>query len=287
MPIVAWERGAAMFSGQYCPSPVRFLQRQQKRPPHRDPTLMVSSPHLFARLVAPVPTTVWKPVREENRQKPKSLLLSSENNCVCNAKSCNAKSSADTARGGYSSAVLPNWEGVPLPLLWKVVSCPHVHSKEAGTKQFLINTKAALPHYVGQQVRSYSFTSNQWKNNYVHTHTQNMCKHFSYKAEGSRQRVWNVLPPLRGLHSMKHLSQFPLFLHSQQILLSSESASFWPCRWRPYVCLKCSRSPGPNIFLYGFLMHQIRDHLFLVWFHVSECIQVSINTIFDSSQYNL
>lgn len=41
---------------------------------------------------------------------------------------------------------------------------------------------------------------------------KSMCKHFSYKAKDSRQRVWNVSLPLGCLHSMKHLSQFPLFL---------------------------------------------------------------------------
>lgn len=41
---------------------------------------------------------------------------------------------------------------------------------------------------------------------------KNMGKHVSFKAKDSRQRVWNVFLPLSCLHSMKHLSQFPLFL---------------------------------------------------------------------------
>lgn len=69
---------------------------------------------------------------------------------------------------------------------------------------------------------------------------ESMCKHFSCKAKDSRRRVWNVLLPLGYLHSMKHLSQFPLFLEPPFGLcrsIPSKSASFWSCSWKPYVSL--------------------------------------------------
>ena len=82
-------------------------------------------------------------------------------------------------------------------------------SKEAWTKQFLINIKAVLPHYIEWQLRS--VTASRQISGKTIICKKKCAQTFFYKAKDSRQRVWNVFLPLGCLQSMTHLSQFPFF----------------------------------------------------------------------------
>lgn len=102
---------------------------------------------------------------------------------------------------------------------------------------------------------------------------KNMCKHFSYKARFKATCLECVspfkLPPFH--ETSVSISALPgASFWSLCKSIPSESASFCPCRWNPYVCLrKCAQSSqvelsSHNIFTYSVLMHQIQYDLLLV-----------------------
>lgn len=138
----------------------RFLPPEHKHLLRGEPGGTRPGPHFSVGLASHLHIPVRKLLKRK-RQTPTSLLFHGATRCGCNAKGSPGDSALRFRFCNFAELQRPSFS-----LVLNVVRHSRFTSKWGGTKQFLINTKAVLPHYSEWQARSYSFASNQWKNNY-------------------------------------------------------------------------------------------------------------------------